>query len=314
MGIFSGIADAGTWVGGRAADVGRGTYRLGGEIKDQITGANAANAARAAAGIQSKAAADANTEARRQYDLNRADQSPWLNIGKSNLERLNAGMESGEFNTPDPGQYRSPEYQDPGQGPMDFQYREFSPGDLENDPGYQFRMAQGLKGIQNTRAGSGSLKSGATLKALLGYGQGLASDEMGAAYGRFQDQRNFSNNVFQNKRAAFQDSRNFGRGAFESDRSFGANQFQQGYQNRVGANQDRFNRLASIAGVGQSAAQNLGAQGANFSQAYGNNVMGGANAQAAGKVGAANAYTGAFNNLLNLGAQGATAYMGMGTK
>lgn len=283
MGIFNGIAQFGSDLGQGFRDLGGAIYEGSGEAWDQVSGKNAANASRDAAKIQKKAADEANAEARRQYDLNRADQSPWLNIGKQNLERLNAGMESGEFNTPDPGQHQAPEYQDPG---------EFNPGDLENDPGYKFRMAQGLKGIQNSRAGAGSLKSGATLKALLGYGQGLASDEMGAAYGRFQD------------------SRNFGRNAFENNRAFGANQFQQGYQNRVGANQDRFNRLASIAGVGQQTAQNLGAQGANFAQNYGNNAMGGANAQAAGRVGAANAYTGAFNNLLNLGAQGAAAYMG----
>jgi hypothetical protein len=279
MGIFSSIGDAGTWVGGRFADAGRGIYRGTGEVKDQLTGKNAADAARDAARIQKTAADDANTEARRQYDLTRADQSPWLNIGKQNLENLNSQMGAGGFDTPNPGDY------DPGS----FSYGEFNPGDLENDPGYKFRMAQGLKGIQNTRAGAGSLKSGATLKALLGYGQGLASEEMGNAYGRFSDQRNFA------------------RGNFESNRAFGANQFQQGYQNRVGANQDRFNRLASIAGVGQQTAQNLGAQGANFSQSYGNNLMGGANAQAAGRVGAANAYTGAFNNLLNFGLKAGTA-------
>jgi hypothetical protein len=97
---------------------------------------------------------------------------------------------------------------------------------------------------------------------------------------------------------------------FENNRAFGANQNQQGYQNRVGANQDRFSRLSAIAGTGQASAQNLGAQGANFSQSYGNNVMGGANALAAGRVGAANAYTGAFNNLLNFGTQAGVAAMG----
>jgi hypothetical protein len=262
-----------------------------GDLHNGVTGKTASRAATNAAGIQAKSATEAQAEAHRQYDLTREDQSPWLNIGKQNLGKLNEGLASGSFDTPDPGSYNPNQYQDPGS----FKYGEFNPGDLENDPGYKFRMAQGLKGIQNTRAGSGSLKSGATLKALLGYGQGLASEEMGNAYNRFSDQRNFANNVYQNNRT-------FGRNTFETDRNFGANQFQQSYQNRVGANQDRFNRLASIAGVGQQAAQNLGAHGANFAQNTGNNLMAGANAQAAGQVGAANAQTGAFNNLLQLGA------------
>lgn len=70
---------------------------------------------------------------------------------------------------------------------------------------------------------------------------------------------------------------------------------------------DRFNRLSAIAGTGQAAAQNLGAQGANYAQNYGNNVMGAANSQAAGRVGAANAYTGAFNNLLGTAVKGGIA-------
>lgn len=281
------LTDTGHWFSDRYDD----TADALGDLHNSVTGKTAARAARSAADIQAKSAADAQAESRRQYDLTREDQSPWLNIGKKNLATLDEQLANGGFDTHDPGMFNAEAWQDPG----DFQYKEFNPGDLENDPGYKFRMAQGLKGIRNSRAGQGSLKSGATLKALLGYGQGLASEEMGNAYNRFSDQRNFANNVFQS-------GRNFKRNAFETNRNFGANQFQQGYQNRVGANQDRFNRLASIAGVGQQAAQNLGAHGANFAQNTGNNLMAGANAQAAGQVGAANAQTGAFNNLLQLGA------------
>src|SRR5687768_17343076 len=82
MGIFSSIGDAGTWVGGRFADAGRGMYRGTGAVKDQLTGKNAADASREAANIQKASADEANTEARRQYDLTRSDQSPWLNIGR----------------------------------------------------------------------------------------------------------------------------------------------------------------------------------------------------------------------------------------
>lgn len=62
------------------------------------------------------------------------------------------------------------------------------------DPGYQWRVQQGLQGVANTAAaGSGSL-SGPALKALLEYNQGAASGEYGAAFDRFQTQQG---NIFQ---------------------------------------------------------------------------------------------------------------------
>ena len=46
-------------------------------------------------------------------------------------------------------------------------------------PGYQFMLDQGQKAIDNSAASTGSLFSGATLKSLQGYGQGLANQEYG---------------------------------------------------------------------------------------------------------------------------------------
>lgn len=52
------------------------------------------------------------------------------------------------------------------------------------DPGYQFRLQQGIDAINRSQAAKGSLKSGATLKKLVEYGQGVGSQEYGNAYNR----------------------------------------------------------------------------------------------------------------------------------
>lgn len=59
-----------------------------------------------------------------------------------------------------------------------------NPSTLVNDSGYQFRLSEGLKGINAAAAARGGLGSGATMKALTRYGQDYASNEFDKAYGR----------------------------------------------------------------------------------------------------------------------------------
>lgn len=85
-----------------------------------------------------------------------------------------------------------------GQGGGDFGslMRRFSMADFEADPGYAFRMKEGLAGVESGAAARGGLLSGAALKAVQKYGQGLASEEYGRAYGRFTaDQTNSFNRL-----------------------------------------------------------------------------------------------------------------------
>lgn len=51
---------------------------------------------------------------------------------------------------------------------------QFNPKDLENTPGYQFTLGQGLKNTNNVLSGQGLLGSGAQAKALSDYTTGLA--------------------------------------------------------------------------------------------------------------------------------------------
>lgn len=74
--------------------------------------------------------------------------------------------------------------------------RRFSMADFEADPGYAFRMKEGLSAVESGAAASGGLLSGAAQKALQKYGQGLASQEYGNAYNRFTaDQTNQYNRL-----------------------------------------------------------------------------------------------------------------------
>lgn len=58
----------------------------------------------------------------------------------------------------------------------------FNPADLQNDPGYQFRLAQGQKALDQSLAAQGLSQSGAAIKAAQEYAQGLASTQYQNAY------------------------------------------------------------------------------------------------------------------------------------
>ena len=60
-----------------------------------------------------------------------------------------------------------------------------------------------------------------------------------------------------------------------------------------------YNRLAALAGIGQTATSQIGAAGQNMASNVGNMMTSGAAANAAGQVGAANAITGGLSTYLN---------------
>ncbi|WP_411686915.1 DNA transfer protein p32 [Acinetobacter indicus] len=68
--------------------------------------------------------------------------------------------------------------------------------------------------------------------------------------------------------------------------------------NRFNADQtNRFNRLSTLAGMGQNAAAQVGNAGLQTGQAIANNTMAGANAQAAGQIASANTWNNYANQL-----------------
>jgi len=68
-------------------------------------------------------------------------------------------------------------------------YTPFSMQQFKADPGYAFRLQEGLKSLDRSAAARGGLLSGATLKGALRYGQDMGSQEYTNAFNRYQAER-----------------------------------------------------------------------------------------------------------------------------
>ena len=68
-------------------------------------------------------------------------------------------------------------------------YEPFTMAKFQADPGYAFRLQEGMKALERSAAARGGLLSGATLKGVQEYGQGLASQEFTNAFNRYQAER-----------------------------------------------------------------------------------------------------------------------------
>lgn len=126
-----------------------------------LGGAMGADAAENAAHDQSQATKASIAEQRRQFDLARADQAPFLQTGQ------NATVKLRDLLT--------------GNGSL---LKSFSPSDLTNDPGYQFGLTEGTKGIENAARSRGLFMAPATVKELLRYNQDYAGTKYGDAFNR----------------------------------------------------------------------------------------------------------------------------------
>ena len=177
--------------------------------------------------------------------------------------------------------------------------KNFGAADFQTDPGYAFRLSEGMKALDRTAASRGGLLSGATLKGAQRYGSDLASQEYGNAYNRFQANRATQSQEYQNAFNRYQAE----RAAQEQNYGNAFNRFQTERTNTLAP-------LQSLAGVGQSAAQQAqqasqnyatGATNslANYGNAQASNIIGAGNARASGYVGGANAVSGSVGQGLN---------------
>lgn len=99
---------------------------------------------------------------------------------------------------------------------------EFTPANFlaNQDPGYAFRMSEGMKALERSAAARGGLLSGATMKGIQRYGQDVASQEYQNAFNRYQTQRANTLNPYASLAGVAQTSANaLGRAAGE----YGAN-------------------------------------------------------------------------------------------
>mgnify|MGYP000202070169 FL=1 len=131
-------------------------------------------------------------------------------------------------------------------------YQQFGMQQFQADPGYGFRMSEGMKALERSAAARGGLLSGATLKGIQRFGQDLGSQEYMNAFNRYQTER-----------AA------------------------------------RLQPLQSLAGIGQTTAQQLGQAGQTMASNVGEALTSGAAARASGYVGGANALTQGLGTYLN---------------
>jgi hypothetical protein len=71
--------------------------------------------------------------------------------------------------------------------------------DVQNDPGYQFNLAQGQQGLDRAAAAGGGLFSGAALKAASQYNQDFANNYYNQAYSRQAQKVGAQNDIYGNR-------------------------------------------------------------------------------------------------------------------
>ena len=86
--------------------------------------------------------------------------------------------------------------------------RDFSTADFQADPGYAFRLQEGLKGLDRQAAARGGMISGAALKAAARYGQDMGSQEYQNAYNRYNQNRSTRYNMLTGQQAVGQNATN----------------------------------------------------------------------------------------------------------
>lgn len=149
-----------------AALIGAGGALVGGYLSSQ--------GQQSAASTQANAAAQAGALQKQMYDEQVARNQPFAQAGLSAQNRLLDYLGLSE---------------NKGQAGYGKYTRDFGMQDFQQDPGYQFRLGEGLKALDRQAAARGGLISGAALKAAQGYGQDQASQEYQNAFNRYQTNR-----------------------------------------------------------------------------------------------------------------------------
>lgn len=207
-----------------------------------IAGNQAASAAKSAA----------NTQAQ-MYQMTAANEAPYMNLGASTADQTGAFAQNNALN------YGSSPYLAAATRSMPASAGAMTQSELEQTPGYQFTLGQGLKMTQAANAAKGLGVSGAALKGAATYATGLADSTYS---NRFSEaQQTFSDWLSQNT----------------------------AYQGNL---TNEYNMLSDATKIGSNAAAQLGQQGTSLANQSGNYTTIGGLAEAAGTRGAANALSG----------------------
>ena len=68
-------------------------------------------------------------------------------------------------------------------------YTPFGMEQFQQDPGYGFRLKEGLRALESSAAARGGLLSGNQMRGVTRFGQGIAADEYTNAFNRYQAER-----------------------------------------------------------------------------------------------------------------------------
>jgi hypothetical protein len=127
-----------------------------------------------AAEAQKEAANQANATQLQMYNQQRADLAPYTQAGGEGLNALRTYLGVGDnTSAANYGGYN----------------QRFGMDQFTADPGYAFRLSEGMKGLNANAAARGGLISGAALKAATNYGQQAGSQEYTNAFNRFMQQK-----------------------------------------------------------------------------------------------------------------------------
>lgn len=292
-----------SWV---AAAVGLGSALLG------------SSSSRSAARAQQQAARDASNTQLAMFEQNREDSAPWRRIGGNALNALAFQLGIPGYDQPEASP-DVPEAFDLGNSyqqlraellPQFTQRSEIFGAGGDNGTQYadtvdETGLARAIAArLAQQRASRPALPSAPVVDAPgAGYGS-LLRDFSAADY---QEDPGYQFRVKQGEAAINRNA--LARGRYNSGSvlraltDFNSGLASQEYGNafnRFRSQQgDRFNRLASVAGIGQTATQQVNSDRSALGNALASNAIGAGNAAAAGRIGTANAITGGIGQGIN---------------
>lgn len=255
-----------------AGAISGGTGLLSGILGSQASKSAAsqqAQAAEQAAQLQAQAQANALAFQEKEFNAIQQNLQPYMQLGQQGIAQLTGQLPQLTKNVVQPLQLTGPP-------PSNLAL-------LQQTPGYQFTLQQGLQATQNSYAGQGLGRSGAALKGAAQYAENLAATT-------YQQQ--------------FQDWLNQNTLQTQVQATTNAQALAQNLQN--------YNMLSGLVGTGAQAALGQGqfgtaltGQTAQTLQAgaagIGQGLVGAAAAQAAGTVGSTNAITNALGGISGAG-------------
>jgi hypothetical protein len=203
-------------------------------------GAIAAGGAKKAGRAQAEAAEKAQLAQERMFQEQKALQEPFRQAGLTAQEQIMQLLGiGGDASAAGYGSLAKP----------------FSQTDFEQDPGYAFRQAEGMRALERSASARGNLLSGGTLRGIQRFGQDLASQEYGNAFNRYQIERNARLNPLQSLMGSGQSATNVLTGAAgQAGQNEAANIYNAG-QARASSYIGQANALGGALGsIGQAAA------------------------------------------------------------